>query len=462
MPLPKFDKIKKEGTLATEAQSQSIADMMGKLNEPLSSEKAVNVKIIPRSKIVFHANNDYTQDNIEKLADSILKLKLQNIPSGYYDEEQDVYVIENGERRTRALDLLIATYTSPDADTESRNFKLYCANVKRFEQGYPFNLMERREAERPLSRLDEVVSQLRLEDANLEARFDADERAMHIQKRIELLREYNALVGEEEQINIPEDIAESFSITKRQAFKYTAVATNLIPELQDEFQKKNINLNSASSMASLPEEMQYLILKMIQSGEKVNLNETKEIQEKLERLQQEKDCMLQEKENQIAALKEEKARVEASVDTIVKSVQEVADKERAQLRAQLEEEFRKDIPDPEKVTTLEKQLEDVAQKHKSAIQQLEKSKRNSAEKDVEIAKLKSEMEQMQKGLTNDDAVKRVKTELGYQSVLKLLNEAFDSYKAFVVENREILDLIQGNDKVREDIGGLVARIKDIR
>lgn len=464
MALPKFDAIKMNvsKTSIPDPQSRSVADMAKILNtESQKEEKAVNVKIIPRAKIVFSETNDYSQDNIEKLAHSILHFKLQNIPSGYYDEDRDVYVIENGERRTRAIDMLVETYSSPEVDIESREYQLYQANVKPFEKGYPFNLIERREDDQPLTRLDEVMSQLRLEDANLEARFDSDERAMHIQKRIELLREYNELVGLEEQINIPEDIAGSFDITKRQAFKYTAVATGLIPELQEEFQKKSINLNDASSMAALPEESQRLILSLIQSGEKVDLNETKKIQEEMDRLKKETARMLEEKEAQILALTEEKAEMEESVDTIVKSVQDAREKERAQLRAQLEEEFRKEIPNPEKVTALENQLKDVAEKHSAAVKQLEKSKRNSAEKDVEIAKLKEEMEQLRQGLSAEEVSKRAKAELGYQSTLKALKTAIEEYKLFLVENRDVLDEINA-ERIKEDMDILTVKIKELR
>ena len=309
MPLPKFDKMKAKAESAMTAmteQSQAINEMVEKLNTPVDNreEKAANIKIVPRDKIVFHEHNNYSQTSIEKLAETLLRDKVQNIPSGYYDEEKDVYVVENGERRTRAIDYLIGKFNSENVDRDSEEYRLYEKNIKAWENGYAFNVVEK--LVEGASRIDEIKSLLRLEDANLEARNNPEERATHIQKRIELLKEYNDLVDQGKHINIPEAIAETFGISERQAFKYAAVSNGLIPELQEEFREKNINLNSAASLASLPEETQRLIVQVMRAGNQdLDIAEIKKIQEELERQKAESERFILEKEEIIRLLSEE-------------------------------------------------------------------------------------------------------------------------------------------------------------
>ena len=265
MGKPKFvNLIHNVATPTDERPDMGIQGLLERDRQAVSlNGKAVNVKLVPREKLIFNKSNDYEQKDIESLAASILMIGLQNFPSGYYNEDLDQYILENGERRTRALDFLIAKYKD-SVDFENRDYQLYVKNVKRYERGYPLYVNSVLEAGEEFTELEEIDHRLILIDCNVENRNNPDERLRHIQEKKELLERRKALTGTTENIN--RTIAQSEGITERQVQKYNAVAT-LVPELQELFKEKEITLNDGEFYSSLTTEDQLRIVDLIRSGE---------------------------------------------------------------------------------------------------------------------------------------------------------------------------------------------------
>ncbi len=115
---------------------------------------------------------------------------------GHYDEEQDVYVIESGERRTRAIDFLLNKYSNYE-DKDSQEYKDFLDNVKGYEAGCPINVKRKRFAESgELSELDEIDSEIRLMDANEEVRpTDPQDKYKRVVKRAELIERRTKIVS---------------------------------------------------------------------------------------------------------------------------------------------------------------------------------------------------------------------------------------------------------------------------
>ena len=270
--------------------------------------RPLELKYISRRKIKFHENNDYQQDDIEMLAESILNYGLIHPMEAYYDGEEDVYILESGERRTRAIDLLLDRYLHADCDEESIEYKLFLKNVKGFANGYPLNVVRPNLTESgDLTELEKINSLLRLDEANLQVReIDPLARAVYLKRQKELLQKRNALLPQYLRININQSLAKNSGLTERTVMKYTSIAEKLIPELQEAFREKSITLNEGSSYAQLTEEEQRCLLELIRSGEKVSKTEIKELKMLLQEREKEKAANLE----QLKALQRQKKEAE--------------------------------------------------------------------------------------------------------------------------------------------------------
>lgn len=135
---PDQDKNREKTSTAVQAKLRQIENERG--------EKAFNFHLVPREKLVFNKDNAYPMEMIEQLADTILRFGLIHNLEVLYEEETDSYVIESGERRTRALDYLIAKFGDgrENAETDAAEYKMYLKNVKQYaDEGYPCNVKRR-------------------------------------------------------------------------------------------------------------------------------------------------------------------------------------------------------------------------------------------------------------------------------------------------------------------------------
>lgn len=341
-----------------------------------------NLKFIKRDKIVLNEKNTFLQVDIQKLADSILNLGLIHNLEAMYDEDRDVYIIESGERRVRALDFLIAQHKEMESDaagaTDEYN-KLYIKNVAAFEAGYPVNVKRKNEED---SRLDEINGELRIIAANQEVRPDDPKiRLQNIARYQELLKEKNSLLKKDEKININEEIATLENISERQVYNYKKILT-LLPELQEEFIKNNITLSETVSYASLNEQEQALLLEVIQAGKKASAEEIKELAHSLNVAKKN----LEEKEKERLNLSEEKKNLYIENKNLTRRLEELQ-KSNIQEKTEdikilgimiIEEKIKstentlsdlvrvfEDMPDAEEISAYKKQVKELINKYRN-------------------------------------------------------------------------------------------------
>lgn len=372
----------------TEQKEESVLPPSPPLTlSPKEIEHPIELKFIPRSKIVFHERNDYEQSDIEDLAESILTFGLIHTMEARYDEDKDVYIIESGERRTRAIDLLLKKYLNSE-EQDTPDYKNFLRHVKGFANGYPLNIFRTEVTDNgELSELDQIDSVLRLEEANLQVRnIDQLTKAKQIQRRKELLQRRNELLPKANKVNILDELAEKSNMSRRTVMKYTAIAEKLIPELQEEFKKSNISLNDGSRYAQLSEEEQKIILQLIQRGEKASKAEIEQLKTLVEKQKIEKESISAELTQLIKAKQEAEKMLE---ETLSKK-----DEERAEIEAKIRESLstEQDIHKAERAA-LSKSLEES----QSEIERIKKSATEQSHiKDEEIKKLRLKLAELEK------------------------------------------------------------------
>ena len=209
-----------------------------KLRE-IQAKTQYNFKYIPKDKIIPNPKNEqYTQDGIEALKESILVNGLRHNLSVLYDAETDQYRLISGERRYHAICQM--------TDKEYRD---------NFPAGIPCKVEK--------SDISDIDEEIMLISAN----HDVRESSMEV-KRWEvsrLLELYEAKKLKGEIKNIHAEIASQLNISERQARKYTT-AEKLIPELSELLNSNGIDLNQADKFGKLDEDAQKTILSIIQKN----------------------------------------------------------------------------------------------------------------------------------------------------------------------------------------------------
>lgn len=288
----------------------NVPEHLEKLRSIDQKEKRIfDIKYIPRSKIRENKKNHYPQDQVEKLKDSILHFGLQQNLTVVYLEEKDIYVLEAGHTRTRAIDELIKEFENY-ADKEDEYYKLYQSNIEEYKlKGYPCKVSSvikdgtayDYEEETDLADIPEEVidSEIRLIITNEMSRDRSPATtAANVDRLQKLYQRKNIGKKKQEKINVANQIAEDLNLKKRQVMNYTSLQ-NLIPELRKEFESNNITLTESTNYAKLSHEEQKTLLQLLESGSKVSkselealIKEKKALQEKLDD-QQDKICRLE-------------------------------------------------------------------------------------------------------------------------------------------------------------------------
>jgi hypothetical protein len=368
---------------------EELKEIVGKINEK-KSNVPFNLKIIPRNKIIFNDKNDYEQVDIERLAEGILHFGLIHNLEGYYDEDQDLYVIESGERRTRAIDFLLNKYSNFE-DKDSQEYKDFLDNVKGYESGYPINVKRKRYTEEgALSQLDEIDSEIRLMDANEEVRpTNPQDKYKRVRRRAELLEKRNALLPYKERINVNKEIGDKLGMTERQVQKYKNIDL-LIPELKEEFLRNNISLADGANYSSLTEEEQQNILRLIQEGKKVSADDIKKLKHEKDAAQTE----LIQKERELSTLKEESDQLQEKHEKELVKLQESIKQDRERIKKEISDEILNNSPDRKKVKELEKELKDKEVAQREIDNDLLKTRSDLNNKNIEIKRLETELKQM--------------------------------------------------------------------
>lgn len=365
--------------------------------------KAFDLQFIPRKKLVFYEENDYPQENIEQLADKILRFGLIHNLEVVYNMEEDTYSIDSGERRCRALDYLIETYKNFN-NTESKEYKNYLKHIKYFENGYPCNVKRNSNDDE----LDKLYARVRNRIANEEVRdYDPARKAERI---AELKKDYiriaeleEAQTGTKSRLNINKEIAKDLNISERQVKKYNAIQ-KLIPELRDLFNEKKVTLTDGNNYAQLSEEEQKQIYELIKNGD--NKKEIDSLYQSITKLKKD----MAQKEDTIETLETEKAETQKELEN--------AKQELVNLQKQLEEEAQKEAPNTEEI---EKLKSEIANSERAINTYKENHAAEVKKKDEMISKLKKELKE-----------KKSNTEIpaGYQESLQLKMQISELQKVF--------------------------------
>jgi chromosome partitioning protein, parB family len=242
---------------------------MGEAFDAFNGKNPFNFKRIPREKIIFNENNDFSMENIEELANSLLKNGLEHNLTGHYDDDRDLYILESGERRIRALDLLNSKFGSVTRinelpESEQENFILFRSNIlPLLVEGIPFkvNSFSKEHNDENGNRLDEIRSELRKYATNLDVRqFTPKERSEYISKVKKLLEEEASLLGKNKVTK--DEIADAIGISRRQLHKYELL-DSLIPKFKELFENKKLRIEAVSTLSGLTEEEQQSICNRI-------------------------------------------------------------------------------------------------------------------------------------------------------------------------------------------------------
>ena len=246
-------------------------ESMGEAFDAFNGKNPFNFKRIPREKIIFNENNDFSMENIEELANSLLKNGLEHNLTGHYDDDRDLYILESGERRIRALDLLNSKFGSLTRinelpESEQENFILFRSNIlPLLTEGIPFkvNSFSKEHNDENGNRLDEIRSELRKYATNLDVRqFTPKERSEYISKVKKLLEEEASLLGKNKVTK--DEIADAIGISRRQLHKYELL-DSLIPRFKELFENKKLRIEAVSTLSGLTEEEQQDICNRIDS-----------------------------------------------------------------------------------------------------------------------------------------------------------------------------------------------------
>lgn len=264
----------------------------------------MEIKQIPRSRIMNNKKNTYPAATVNELADSILHYGLQQPLTVVYLLAEDVYILEAGHQRAAALDQLISTYK--DGNFTENEQQLYETHVKSFERGYPCLVQARLTDDIDLTvygsenigQLPESVidSEIRLIITNEVKRPDDPAvRAANVSRLAKLYARKNEGRQRADKINVNRQIAADLNITERQVANYKSL-DKLIPELKEKFDRSNLSLKNSTLIAKLDEAEQRQILQLIQSGVSVKTDEISALlreKEKLLKQLKEKQDMIQ-------------------------------------------------------------------------------------------------------------------------------------------------------------------------
>lgn len=269
----------------------------------------MEIKLIPRPRIMNNQKNTYPAATVNELADSILHYGLQQPLTVVYLLAEDVYVLEAGHQRAAALDQLINTYK--DGSFTETEQQLYETHVKSFERGYPCLVQARLTddidltvyASEDIGQLPESVidSEIRLIITNEVKRpDDPSVRAANVSRLAKLYARKNEGRQRTDKINVNKQIAADLNITERQVANYKSL-DKLIPELREEFDRSNLSLKNSTLIAKLDEAEQRQILQLIQSGVSVKTDEISALLREKEKLLKQ----LKEKQDMIRTLSRE-------------------------------------------------------------------------------------------------------------------------------------------------------------
>ena len=383
-------------TVKQEESTESQAERLVTAIENAEVNTAFNFKMIPRGKLIFHKDNQYPMEAVEKLAASILDVGLIHNIDVRYDEDNDTYIIDAGEQRTRALDMLIEKYRNCE-NQESEEYQKYVYHVKPFEKGYPCKVSSGTSkmkssmglAGEAASELDEIEARLRLRISNEIGRgHDVVRTKKCLDEILELENRRNEILGKTDQVTNRE-LGEKLNISGRMVQKYKAL-DRLIPELREVFENQGITVTEGANYANLSPDEQMQLVELIRLG-----GNRKELAVLYDRLNETQNAV-KEKERELEELKLEKmaAREQA----------EAAKADAENLKQKLQEELRQeyDAENEEKRREIEELKNQLFQANRDA-EIYEKQKEELEVRSREIEELKEKLSRSRPAVSGEEA-----------------------------------------------------------
>ena len=377
---------------STESQAQRLVTAI----ENAEVNTAFNFKMIPRSKLIFHKDNQYPMEAVEKLAASILDVGLMHNIDVRYDEDNDTYIIDAGEQRTRALDMLIEKYRNCE-NQESEEYQKYLYYVKPFEKGYPCKVSSGTSkmkssmglAGEAASELDEIEARLRLRISNEIGRgHDAVRTKKCLDEILELENRRNEILGKTDQVTNRE-LGEKLNISGRMVQKYKAL-DRLIPELREVFENQGITVTEGANYANLSPDEQIQLVELIRMG-----GNKKELAALYDRLNETQNAV-KEKERELEELRLEKMSAKEQAEAAKVNVEN--------LKQKLQEELRKeyDAENEEKRREIEELKNLLFQANRDA-EIYEKQKEELVVRSREIEELKEKLSRSRPTVSGEEA-----------------------------------------------------------
>lgn len=383
---------------------------------------AFNFKLIPRQKIVFSKDNFYPMTELEVLEESILNEGLLHNLEVSYDEDNDIYILSAGERRTRAIDSLIEKYDDFE-DKDSSEYKKYLYNVAPFKKGYSCKVSAKYSnmkicenlTEDEADELDSIAKQLRLRVSNeLGREYDAVRTKRALDEIMSLKNRRNEILGNSRKLTNKE-LGDELNISERMIQKYKAI-DRLIPELRDLFMEHGITLTDGANYANLSAYEQGQILSLIKNGG--NKKETAELYNQLNNVRLE----VKEKDRELQRLESEKAEAIERIDKAKADAEALENKIRQELEQQLALQNEKD---KKYICSLEQELQNA----KETAEKYDKQRRELDERSAEVVKLKKELTKKSSVIHVQEDITGVKIAIRLESQMKGLQNSLKELKA---------------------------------
>lgn len=277
--------------------SNSIVNNMEDKVSDLESKEVFNLKSIDIEKIIPNPKNFYAIENIEDLANEIeadgfllSNLVVKPIPD-------DKYMIISGERRYRAILLLI--------DRGNLRFKKV-----------PCQVIE-------VNDLDEEIL---LIQANAKARELSEVEKLKQVERLTALYKAKKESGEKVPGRTREIIAQDLDLSTTQVGRYEAINRGLIAPLKQLIEENKLSISNASEFATLPENMQMKVYEFLKESSDLTKSEAitlkKELQQKEKELADNKKS-LDDIEKQISKYEERSKAALNEVETLKKEKEQL-------------------------------------------------------------------------------------------------------------------------------------------
>ena len=226
--------------MAKKLKTDGVAQKIGIINDASKQDKNEEevTNFIPIDSIVFNQDNifnlDDSDESIQELAENIKEHGLlHNIV--VVETEPNKYLLISGERRTKAMKYL--------------GEKTIKATIKH-------NASEL-----------EVLKMLFF--ANSETReYTIEEKVQIIKGFTEKLKRFENTSEKESALKFKQYVAQAFNINERQAYKLISISNELIEPLKASLFADVIGINTAASLAQLPEEYQKYSVEIIDTASK--------------------------------------------------------------------------------------------------------------------------------------------------------------------------------------------------